>query len=281
MAWINTHFYSTVLGLNCSMDVILPEDDAGLGVDGSVWDGESKLPVLYLLHGLSDDHTIWMRRTSIERYAAGRRLAIVMPAVHRSWYTDQSIGYKYFTFISEEVPKIARKFFKISDRRDENFIAGLSMGGYGAMKVALNCTDKFGAVASLSGALDHTALLDPKEFKNLKNREYMEKFEKEEPLVINIFKDFTINFGSPDDFVGSDNDLIAVLDRQIKKGVSLPEMYIAIGTEDFLYPSNITFRKKLDEAGVRYCYHEEPGGHEWAFWDKCIQYVLDWLPIKK
>lgn len=93
-----------------------------------------KHPTLYLLHGLSDDHTIWLRRTSIERYVASMGLAVVMPAVHRSFYTDMDKGYRYWTFISEELPALARSFFPLSDKREDNFAAGLSMGGYGAFK---------------------------------------------------------------------------------------------------------------------------------------------------
>lgn len=149
MAWLEAHFYSNVLGLSCAMNVLLPESAQGVGSDASGWDGESELPVLYLLHGVSDDHTIWMRRTSLERYAAGKRLAIVMPAVHRSYYSNQKYGYDYLKFVGEELPQICRRFFRISARREDNFVAGLSMGGYGAMKVGLNYPDRFGAAASI------------------------------------------------------------------------------------------------------------------------------------
>ena len=130
MALINCDYFSDVLGLSTSMTVILPQNSEGqIGLSGKVV--SSRHPTLLLLHGLPDDHTIWLRRTSIERYAAEYGLAVVMPAAHRSFYTDMKQGYRYWTFISEEVLKIARSFFPLSAKREDNFVAGLSMGGYG------------------------------------------------------------------------------------------------------------------------------------------------------
>src|SRR6266498_4824372 len=109
---------------------------------------------LYLLHGHSDDHTAWMRWSSIEKYAEGLNLAVVMPAVHLSFYNDMVYGGKYWQFISEEVPALVREMFSLSADRKDNFVAGLSMGGYGAFKMALTHPERFAAAASLSGAVD-------------------------------------------------------------------------------------------------------------------------------
>ena len=132
MALVHCHFFSQVLGQMCAMRVLLPEpgpagDDTGEPV---------RYPTLYLLHGLSDDHTVWLRRTSLERYLEGRRLAVVLPAAQRSFYTDAVRGQRYWAFLSEELPRLARHFFPLSARPAENFVAGLSMGGYGAFKLA-------------------------------------------------------------------------------------------------------------------------------------------------
>ena len=110
--------------------------------------------MLYLLHGLSDDHTAWLRYTSIERYATARGLAVVMPAVHRSFYADEAHGHAYWQFVSEELPRIVAAFFRLSERPEDTFVAGLSMGGYGALKLGLHHPERFAAVASLSGAVD-------------------------------------------------------------------------------------------------------------------------------
>ncbi len=111
-------------------------------------------PVLYLLHGLSDDDTIWLRRTSIERYVAEFGLAVVMPQVHRSFYLDGEYTGAYWTFVAEELPALVAGFFRVSQAREDTFVAGLSMGGYGAMLHALRQPGRFAAAASLSGALD-------------------------------------------------------------------------------------------------------------------------------
>jgi S-formylglutathione hydrolase FrmB len=153
MALLHCDFFSDVLGLSTSMTVILPQATTRqIGMSGAV--RADAHPTLYLLHGMSDDHTIWVRRTSIERYVAPLGLAVVMPAVHRSFYTDMAHGANYWTFISEELPLLARSFFPLATSREANFVAGLSMGGYGAFKLALTYPDRFAAAASLSGVLD-------------------------------------------------------------------------------------------------------------------------------
>lgn len=131
MALLRCNFFSDVLGMSMSMTVILPQKTRNqIGMAGAA--PTDRHPCLYLLHGLSDDDTIWSRRTSIERYVAPLGLAVIMPNVHRGFYTDMAHGYRYWTYISEEIPALAQSFFHISDRREDTFVAGLSMGGYGA-----------------------------------------------------------------------------------------------------------------------------------------------------
>ena len=124
MALIQCDFFSESLGFSTTMNVILPQP------------ARERYRVLYLLHGMSDDHTIWCRRTSIERYVDPLGLAVVMPAVHRGYYTDMAAGYRYWTFISEELPALARSFFPLSHKREDTFVAGLSMGGALALRLA-------------------------------------------------------------------------------------------------------------------------------------------------
>ena len=157
MALLRCDFFSDVLALSVSMTVILPQQTAAqIGMAGVERPGDP--PVLYLLHGLSDDDTVWARRTSIERYAAPLGVAVVMPQVHRSFYTNEAHGLPYWTFLTEELPAVVADFFRISRRREDTFVAGLSMGGYGALKWALRQPERFAAAASLSGALDVAAL---------------------------------------------------------------------------------------------------------------------------
>ena len=118
MALLHCDFFSDALGLCSSMDVILPQAPPGTRARG-----RRLFPTLYLLHGLSDDHTIWQRRTSIERYVADLPLAVVMPAVGRSFYTDMAHGLRYWTFVSEELPALCRSFFPLSARREDTFVS--------------------------------------------------------------------------------------------------------------------------------------------------------------
>ncbi len=249
MALMQCSFSSEVLGVGASMNVVLPQ------VPGLK---EKKLPVLYLLHGLSDDHTAWLRRTSIERYAELWKLAVVMPAVNRSFYTDMKHGYKYETFISKELPELAQSFFPVSDKREDTFVAGLSMGGYGALKLALGNPDRYAAAASLSGAVDIAGV----------------------PLTEGIVE-FDLIFEDKHKLKGSKDDLFYLAEKAAASEGKKPRIYQCCGTEDFLYEDNVRFRDFISKLSFDYTYEEERGMHEWGYWDKKIQKVLRWLPIKK
>jgi putative tributyrin esterase len=158
------NFFSETLGLLSSMYVLLPKRT----LPDIQNKPRKKLRTLYLLHGHSDDHTAWQRYTSIERYAEDLNIAVVMPAVHLSFYNDMAHGGKYWQFISEEVPALVRDIFPLSSDREDNFVAGLSMGGYGAFKLALTHPERFAAAASLSGALDIRAVVNPRSDRNNK-----------------------------------------------------------------------------------------------------------------
>ncbi len=256
MALIQCTFFSEVLQLSTAMNVILPQSCRGqIGMGGN--DTKEPPAVLYLLHGLSDDHTAWLRRTSIERYVADLPLAVVMPAVNRSFYTDMAHGDNYWTFISEELPQIVQSFFRVSRDWKKTFVAGLSMGGYGAFKLALTHPDRYAASASLSGCLDINAVTS--EGKAIEKSEY---------------KDI---FGPLDQLPGSENDLLALLSRFPRSGKT--EFYQCCGTEDFLYNENLTFRSHARNLDLTYEEHQGEA-HNWDYWDQQIQRVLNWLPIE-
>jgi len=260
MALIQCRFFSEVLGLSTSMTVILPQPaKAQIGMGGS--DTSGPFPVLYLLHGLSDDDSIWLRRTSIERYVSELGLAVIMPQVDVSFYTDMAAGKRYWTFISEELPYICRSFFPLSHRREDTFVAGLSMGGYGAFKLALRKPDTFAAAASLSGALDVSVNRIDEIRRSIDNQSlYRQIFGNDGPH-------------------GTENDLFALLEAVNPS--SAPRLFQCCGTEDFLYEQNIRFRDACREAGFDLTYEEGPGSHDWAYWDARIQDVLAWLPLNK
>ncbi len=253
MAHLRCDFFSDALGLSTSMTVILPQPTEGqIGMTGAATDAPP--PVLYLLHGLSDDDTIWLRRTSIERYVADLGLAVVMPQVHRSFYLDGTHTGAYWQFISEELPAIVQRFFRVSDAREDTFIAGLSMGGYGAMLSALRQPERFAAAASLSGALDVAHLQAGDDFGVFAHL-------ADAPLA------------------GTDACLLTLMVRADPAAV--PPLYLRCGTADVLYGDNETFVAKAAETGLNLTSGFDPGDdHEWGYWDRTIQDVLAWLPLR-
>jgi putative tributyrin esterase len=255
MAVMRCEFFSEVLEMSTSMTVILPQvTTRQIGMTGS---GEGEVPVLYLLHGLSDDDTTWCRRTSIERYAAPLGLAVVMPQVQQSFYADEVMGLRYWTFLSEELPTLVDRFFRTSTRREETFVAGLSMGGYGAMKWALREPHRFAAAASLSGALGLS-----------------DSHGGNDPWFRGVL-DRAFGRGAID---GTGNDVMHLI--QTADTASLPRLYVGCGTEDFLYAESTSFIDAARAREIDLTVSIGPGDHEWDFWDAEIQRVLTWLPLQ-
>jgi len=268
MTLIQCRFKSQVLHMSTSMTVILPENMT-IG---------TRVPTLYLLHGYSDDDSIWLRRTSIERYVENLGIAVIMPQVHRSFYTDMDKGLNYWTFLSEELPQVARSLFPLSTEREDNFVAGLSMGGYGAFKWALRKPEFFAAAASLSGAL-------------VMGRQNGRATD--EP----ISSDLKLIYGEQG-YATTEDDLLWLIEHGSKERTqhgstkersqhgstserSQPLLYQCCGTGDFLYEDNLVFRDLCKKTDLSLTYEEGPGIHDWAYWDMKIQDVLAWLPIKQ
>lgn len=255
MALIHVNFFAQTLGMERSMDVILPQGQNGIGQEGQETLGD--VPVLYLLHGASDDHTIWQRRTSIERYAVAKGLAVVMPSTDLGFYTDMKYGYDFFAFFSQELPDVVHEFFPmITWKREKTFVAGLSMGGFGALKLGILCPEQYGYAASLSGCVDPV-------------REIVEG------------GDFLVQtMGSAEEAQQGLDDLPYQLEKALEEEKEMPKFLMGCGTEDFLYPMNVDFYQQFD-GRIDLTYYEEPGTHEWGFWDRGIQRILEWLPLTK
>jgi len=249
MALFDCSFFSKSVNIFTNMNVILPENIT------------EDCPTLYLMHGYSDNYKAWMRWSSIERYAGEYNLAVVMPEVQKSYYSDFygiENGYKYWKFVSEELIEISRRFFRLSHKRENTFVAGLSMGGFGAFKCALNRPDVFGAAASLSGAL------------------YIQDVYRDSEADNEI----KMIAGGLDKIKGSENDLTAAAEKTAKLSVK-PTLYQFCGTDDFLYDSNKRFKNLIQNLGYDYTYEECPGGHEWRLWDKYIGKFINTLNLEK
>ena len=250
MALLTVDLFSESLAVGTTLTVVLPQATEGqVGVD-AIEVPEHGWPVVYLLHGLSDDHTAWLRYTSIERHARAAGLAVVMPAAGRSFYADEAHGHRYWTWISEELPQRVRELFRLSERPQDTFVAGISMGGYGALRLALTHPERYAGVASLSGALDVHVL------------ELPERAE----LLQRIF-DGTI----PDEV-----DLFHLLDNA--GAGPLPPLYVGCGAEDVLFDANERFAAAATAAGVDVTTDFRPGEHEWGLWDTMLPELIAWLP---
>ncbi len=265
MAFIHTNFFSPTLGFNTDINVFIPtpNSDEILNHKASdyFYDG-ARFQLLYLLHGAYGDYTDWMRLTSIEKYAQNHKLAVVMPSASNSFYQDMYRGSAYLTYLTEELPQFVQALFPVSTKRENTFTAGLSMGGYGALKLALIKPEKYSCAASLSGALDLAGLMQ-----DLKTGDVEGPFR---PQSL---------FESPDRIEGSDADLFALMAELKKSGKPLPRIFQSCGTEDFIYPLNCSAKEKMKKLGVDLTYEEHPGIHDWNYWDTNIQHVLDWLPL--
>ena len=247
MAFLQIQFFSAALNVASTVNVILPEANQGIGISASE---DASLPkVLYLLHGYSDDHSIWMRRTSVERYAANHNLAVIMPAVNHSFYCNEAYGEKYWDYVSEELPKTMHRFLHLSSRPEDTYVAGLSMGGYGAMRLALTYPDRFAGAASFSGAVDLAGIF----FRNHGGDEISRVF------------------GDMKEIRGTEYDT-AWLMKKNGKAPKKPWLYVSCGTADFLYNQHQAFIPALKESGWDVTAYEEPGAiHEWGFWDRQIR----------
>ena len=261
MALIHAQFFSEVLGMQTAACVILPQQTGAtqIGVQ-SPETTRSHWPCLWLLHGLSDDHTSWSRRTTIECQAEAAGIAVVMPNVHRSFYTDMAHGGKYWTHLTRELPEILRGFFPLSAARQDNAVAGLSMGGYGATKWLLRHPEMFCAGASLSGALD------------IAERCRSAPLELPDSLRQETLR---LVFGDkrPD---GTADDLF-FLAEQCRHASDTPPLLQICGTEDFLFADNLRFRDHALKQGLSLTTRNVPGDHNWTFWEQEISSVLSWL----
>ncbi len=250
MALITCDFFSEALEVGTTMNVVLPQrSSAQIGVESVAV--AARPPVLYLLHGLSDDHSAWLRYTSIERYAAEAGLAVVMPAAGRSFYANEVHGHRYWDFVSEELPGVVADFLAVSTDPADTFVAGLSMGGYGALKLALRQPERFAAAASMSGALDLPSLLDGTDERRVWDRVFGGRID---PL----------------------DDLHSLLGRS--EGPRIP-LWVGCGTEDELVAGvQVPFVDAARAAGHEVTTDLRPGTHEWGLWDSMIERVIAWLP---
>ena len=264
MAIIEVNFISKCLMRTVTFNAIIPVDKFGPQTENAE---QKPLKTLYLLHGIFGNYTDWVNGTRIQAWAEANDLAVIMPSGENRFYLDdEKSGELYGEFIGKELVEFTRKLFPLSDKREDTFIAGLSMGGYGAIRNGLKYAENFGCVIGLSAALVHDTWKDA---------------DNSAPIFTFRRNYYEAIFGEYDKVKGSDKDPKALLLKLKEEGRPVPNMYLCCGTEDDLVTVNRDFRDFLNENGVDLTYVEGPGKHDWVFWDTYIKKVLDWLPLNR
>ncbi len=252
MAFFQIEYHSKVLGFERQANVIYPDSFELTQPEADSQD----IPVLYLLHGMGGNQNSWQKRTSIERLLRHTNLIVVMPSSDLAWYTNTTYGLRYFDAIAKELPQVMRRFFpNMTTKREKTYIAGLSMGGYGAYKIAL-LTNQYGYAGSFSGALK----LDVANLKDNvdANLEYWQ----------GVFGDLEAE--DIDKYQLS--SMVVEHDRQTK-------FFAWCGQEDSLFPLNEEAIADFKKQGLDVTYSSSPGRHEWYYWEKQLEAFLRWLPL--
>ena len=215
------------------------------------------IPVLYLLHGTFGDDADWMRFSRIESYAQEYNIAVVMPNAANSSYRNMPRGGpQYYDYLTGELIEMINWMFPVSRKREDTFIAGLSMGAFGAFVIGMNNPETFSHVACMSGSYRGFSL-----------------YGDDSP--------WALAFSPDDNTKDTCEDCYWLASELMNKNIDCPKLYISCGTEDFLYEENLEFKKHLENIGLVHIYHEQPGIHNWNIWDDEIQRVLKWLPVNK
>jgi putative tributyrin esterase len=249
-------FQSKLTGKTLPYSVVLP-----VGYDQRRAKDQPGYPVLYLLHGLTGHYSDWLSKTKLKEYAAEYRLIIVTPEGNDGWYTDSATvpTDKYESYILEElIPDVEKRFMTLRSR-EHRAVAGLSMGGYGALKFGVKHPDKFIFAASMSGALDVAA----------RTEDYLKG--KWEAMVISVRQ----TFGGADSPTRADNDVFKLFRNfPAARVASLPFLYLDCGTEDGLVAPNRELATLLLERKIPHEFRQLPGKHNWEYWDAQVRDVL-------
>jgi len=269
MSILTYNFESQYLNSNHQITVILPDKPREATPAGFYRNGQ-KYKVLWLLHGTFGDSTDWVRKTNIEMYATEKNLVVVMPSALNSNYSnwnDCMLGFRMFDYLTEELMPLIYGWLPVSDKREDNFIAGLSMGGRGTIKYAINHPEKFAAAAVLSAT--------PQDYSFMRPGATELMMDTEHPRNQATLR----NAGGLDAFLHSYENLWAIIDQKAHTG-ELPRLLFACGTADTLYPEFEKFRAHATEIGLEAEWFTLEGyRHEWRFWDLAIQKALSFFGL--
>lgn len=255
MASFTMNLSSAILRTNTVITVVLP--DCARGVKpGDFYTPGKKFKVLWLLHGGGGDNTDWLRKSSIERYACDRELVVVMPDGRGSSYENVD-GYAMWDFMNEELMPLVYSYFPVSQAREDNFVAGLSMGGHGTCRWGFLHPEKFQGMAALScGPFSIVEIMkgnQPVDGRANRIAQFDGDIEK-----------------------AKEYDYWEMAKKMVESGDPVPKIFIAAGDQDPLqtYRDMMWFKEFGDSIGLKATYLHGPGGHTWEFWDEYIQKAL-------
>lgn len=263
MALVEVSFMSKSLLRTVTLTAIIPVDK--ISNEGNI-NKITKFKTLYLLHGAFGHHLDYISGTRIQRWAEEHNLAVIMPSGENQFYIDKlDRNELYGKFIADELVTFTRNLFPLSDKKQDTFIAGLSMGGYGALINGLTYNNTFGYIGAFSPALlnDELASEDPSK------------------IAGGVWKTafYESVFGDLETIKSGDKDYKFLIDRLLEEKAQIPNIYMPIGTEDYLLEATRDYYQFLQKKNVPVTYIEDKGGHDWDFWDKYLKHFLEWLPL--
>ena len=256
MAYFRIDYNSGALRRTVSFEMLIPNDPDD---DAPAGDREKPLYTLFLLHGYHAKAYNWVPAGLPQKY----RFAIVIPTGENSFYLNgTATGTGYQTMVGEELVDYVRRTFGLATSPENTCIAGLSMGGFGALHTGLAYPDRFGKIGALSSALiiHEIAKMKPGDDNGRGNYDY-----------------YLRHFGPLDRLENSDNNPETLVGKLKAAGRKLPEIYMACGTEDFLLENNREFHRFLLNEKVPHEYHEAPGDHNPVFWTEYITRTVEWM----
>lgn len=261
MAFFQVNFYSKTLKRLVSLNALIPVDT--FGIPGQEMIERGPMKSLYLLHGYSGNHMDWVGGTNIQELSLLHNIAVFMPSGENNFYLDDTDkGELHAEFVGNELLEFTRNVFPISAKREDTFIGGLSMGGFGALRNGLKYSHNFSGIIALSSALITKNIAGiPVDFKD----------------AIADYNYYKRVFGDLNKLMGSDKDPEELLLRLKRANATIPKIFMACGTEDFLLSENRDYHSFLMKQGVEHTYVEAPGVHNWVFWNEFIEKGIKWM----
>ena len=262
MAVVEVSFPSYSLRRSVTFRALIPIDRSFVPGQETRFDS-GKLPTLYMLHGYSGDQNDFLTMTDIWRYSIELGLAVIFPSGENSFYLeDTELGISHSRLVGKELVDFTRSMFPLSDRREDTYIGGISMGGYGALINGLRYPDTFSRILSMSGAYVAMDVADRKEAfdDGVSDGAHKERI-----------------FGNPECLRRTDKDPRFLMEQLVASGGKVPEIRLCCGTEDFLIEVNRKLHRYLEEHGISHVYEEGPGIHDWDYWEPRLRPGLEWL----